>query len=295
MQEGSGPRPFDVSTSYLIELNARAWLDWLRLPVDGPVHTIESDVGTVLAEVDKVVRVDAPSPWLAHIELQARRDPRLPSRLLQYYALLHYRHELSVESIVVLLRPPADGPEMSGVYAQHGRSGNLTVSFRFRVVRLWEQPVEELLNGGLSVLPLAPLASVEPADVPRIMQRINERFDREADPSRVGELRAATQFMLGLRYDEDQIREWLQRMSWIRESSLYRVAVQEGREEGREEGRLAEARRLVLEFGAERLGRPAPEVVSTIERLDDLERLERMIRDSFSASSWEELLAARGR
>src|SRR5262245_5791362 len=75
VQEGAGPRPFDVSLSYLIELDARGWLDWLRLPVDGPIESIESDVGTVLAEVDKVLRIDGPEPWLAHIEVQASHDP----------------------------------------------------------------------------------------------------------------------------------------------------------------------------------------------------------------------------
>ena len=49
VQEGSGPRPYDVSVSYLIELDPEGWLDWLGLPADGPVESIESDVGTVLA------------------------------------------------------------------------------------------------------------------------------------------------------------------------------------------------------------------------------------------------------
>src|SRR5687768_10762883 len=109
MQEGAGPRPFDVSVSYLIELDARGWLDWLKLPVNGPIESIESDVGTVLAEVDKVLLIGGLAPWLAHIEAQANRDPRLPSRLLQYHALLHHRHDLPVETTVVLLRPEADG------------------------------------------------------------------------------------------------------------------------------------------------------------------------------------------
>lgn len=68
VQQGPGRRPFDISGSFLIELDPPAWLDWLGLPIDGPVQSIESHVGTVLAEVDKVLRIDAPAPWLAHIE-----------------------------------------------------------------------------------------------------------------------------------------------------------------------------------------------------------------------------------
>lgn len=107
---------------------------------------------------------------------------------------------------------------------------------------------------------------------------------------------AATRFLLGLRYDEEQILQWIaQDMSWIRESSLYQIAVAEGREEGRDEGRelgqLEEARRLVLELGAERLGPPEQEAVHAIGRLDDHEELKRLVRNSFTASSWQELLA----
>ena len=114
VQEGAGPRPYDVSVSYLIELDPHGWLDWIGLPADGPVESIESDVGTVLAEVDKVLRIDGPSPWLAHIELQANHDPLLPSRLLQYHALLYHRHQVQIDTTVVLLRPEADGPVLMG-------------------------------------------------------------------------------------------------------------------------------------------------------------------------------------
>jgi hypothetical protein len=65
MQEGAGPRPFDVTTRRLIEADPEGWLAWIGLPADGPVQAIESDVSTVLAEVDKVLRVDGPRPTLA--------------------------------------------------------------------------------------------------------------------------------------------------------------------------------------------------------------------------------------
>src|SRR6185369_16837808 len=106
------------------------------------------------------------------------------------------------------------------------------------------------------------------------------------------ELRAVSRFMLGLRYDEQQILQWIaQDMSWIRESSLYQIAVAEGGEEGREIGHLEEARRLVLELGAERLGPPDKAVRTTIQGQGDHEELKRLLRNSFTVSSWQELLA----
>jgi hypothetical protein len=207
VQQGPGPRPYDVSGGFLIELDPHGWLDWLGLPIDGPVQSIESDVGTVLAEVDKVVRVDAPSPWLAHIELQATHDPELPFRLFQYHALLLHRHKIPVETVVVLLRPSADDRRLTGRFEQRGVIRDVTMALSYSVVRLWEIPFEDLLNGGIALAPLAPLGKVEPVEVPSVMRRMNERYEREAPESVVDELRAASQFLLGLRYDERQIDE----------------------------------------------------------------------------------------
>ena len=283
MQQGPGPRPYDVSPRSLIEGDPLAWLAWVGLPVNGPVHAIDSDVSTVLAEVDKVLRVDAASPWLAHFELQASRDRQLPFRLLQYHALLLRRHELPVESTVVLLRPEADGPELSGRLEQRGATGDVTVAFAFRVVRLWERPVEELLDGGLGVLPLAPLAAVEPAQLPAIIRRLDERFRREASPSSAAELRAATQLLLSLRYDEAEIQGMVRAMTWWRESPVFQATLRERR--------AAEARRVVLDLGTEKFGPPDAAVARTVESLDDLDTLERLIRRILTASSWQELVA----
>ena len=289
VQQGPGPRPYDVSPRYLIEGDPRAWLTWVGLPVNGPVQTIDSEVSTVLADVDKVLRVEAPTPWLAHFEFQASRDLHLPFRLLQYHALLLRRHELPVESTVVLLRPAADGPEMSGIFVRRGATDNLTIRFAFWVIRLWERPVDELLEGGLGIAPLAPLAAVEPAEIPAIIQRLTERFSREADPAGMADLWAATQLLLGLRYDDDQIRGWVRTMSWMRESSMYEAIV--GRREREvQEGRLSEARRLVLAVGTDKLGAPDAATVNALDAIDDVERLERMIRRILWASSWREYL-----
>ena len=83
----------------------------------------------------------------------------------------------------------------------------------------------------------------------------------------------------------------MQEMSWVRESSLWQIAVDEGRDEGREEGRLSEARRLVISLASERLGLPDLSTRSQVEVIDDLDRLERMVRRTFTAGSWQELVA----
>src|SRR5438128_1359522 len=107
------PQPFDATTKDLVETHPEDWLAYLNLP-NAPVEVVDADVSTVSAAADKVLRVLEPDPWLMHLELQASRDLKLPDRKLQYNVLLDRRHELPVESIVVLLRPEADGPELTG-------------------------------------------------------------------------------------------------------------------------------------------------------------------------------------
>ena len=83
MREGPGPRPFDAAHKRLIADDPEGWLSWVGLTVDGPVRLLESDLATVIADVDKVFHVESESPWTAHLEVQASHDPRLPPRLHQ--------------------------------------------------------------------------------------------------------------------------------------------------------------------------------------------------------------------
>jgi hypothetical protein len=70
---------------------------------------MNSDLSTVTAEADKVIRVEGQEPWLVHIELQAGHDQTLPRRLLRYNAMLNVRHDLPVHTVAMCsTRPPMD-------------------------------------------------------------------------------------------------------------------------------------------------------------------------------------------
>lgn len=292
MQSGPGPRPFDTATRRLIDGDPEGWLAWIGLPADGPVTPIDSDVGTVLAEVDKVLRVEGPEPWIAHLELQSGYDPELPMRMLQYNALLLNRHKVTVESTVILLRPRADGPEMNGYFERRSRRGSRTVAFDYEVVRLWQQPVEELLSGSLSVVPLSPIAAVERRQLPDVVRRVDERIRREATPGETETLRTATLFLLGLRYDDRTVREVIPNMSWLQDSSIYQAAVAEGEARGETRGRAVEVRRLIVSLGTKTLGAPSPSIVRRLDALDDLAQLELLHDRILTAESWADLLAS---
>jgi predicted transposase YdaD len=276
------PQPFDASTKYLIETQPADWLEYLGLP-RAAVDVIPADLSTVTASADKVLRVRARKPWLAHVELQASRDRELPERHLEYNVLLKRRHHLPVRSIVVLLRPKADGPELTGLLEHELPEEDWYLRFRYRVVRVWEKPVESVLAGGLATLPLAPLSDVTEAVLPGVIRRMEERVRQEASPEDAGRLWTATYVLMGLRYRNAVVARLLEGVRNMKESVTYQAILREGREE--------EARAILLRQGTKRFGPPSEMERTALEGISAIERLEGLSERLLDVESWEELLA----
>src|SRR2546426_868865 len=137
-------KPFDVATKHLVAVQPQAWLDYVGLHGTG-VELVDADLSTVTSEADRVIHVRQPE-YLAHIELQASYDAEMGERLLRYNALLYYRFRLPVQSVVVLLWRQADGPAMSGIAGHTVPDSDGRLELRYRVIRVWEKPVAELLE-----------------------------------------------------------------------------------------------------------------------------------------------------
>ncbi len=204
------------------------------------MRLIDSNLSTIAAEVDRVIRLEDPIPWLWNLEFQAGRDLGLATRLHFYSTLLHHHHKLPVRTSLILLREAADGPELTGIHEMRYPGGEVYDWFRYDVVKLWEQPVEPILAAGLTVLPLAPVAQVERDEVPNVLAAIAERFERETTRDRAETLWNATGFLMGLRYPKDEIDSFLRGVPtmlfggrWIEDSSVYQDAIQKGEARGR--------------------------------------------------------------
>src|SRR5438132_8203951 len=167
---------YDAAVKHLLEAYPDDWMRFVGLPGGPRVEAVDSDLSTITTEADKVFRVRDRGSWLLHLELQAGRDQQLPRRVLRYNILLEARHDSPVQSVVVLLRPQADGRELSGVIQHELPNGRRYLEFRYDVVRTWQQPVEQVLTGGLGTLPLAPLTNVARSSLPEVVRRMDERL-----------------------------------------------------------------------------------------------------------------------
>jgi predicted transposase YdaD len=284
------PLPFDATLKQLVQAHPRDWLDALGVPAADPVEVLTPDLSTVTRFADTVVRVG--DRGLIHIDFQSGPDAALPRRLLLYNALLHEAYGVPVHTAVVLLRPGTGHAKVRGTvgYQVVPRQGRM--AFRFQVIRLWLRPAEDLLAGGLGVLPLAPLGRLPvgarpPSGLAGVVERLVERVTQEAAPDVAPDLVNAAYILTGLRVPKLVGANLFRRVRAMRESSTYQAIL----DEGREEGALREARKLLLRMGRRKFGAPEPATEAAVQAITDLDRLERMSDRMFDATSWPELLA----
>jgi hypothetical protein len=287
-------KPYEVTSKDLLQRDPASWLAYFHLNAGGPIQVIDADVSTVPAQADQVYRIGGRRSHLIHIEMQSRRDSRLARRLWRYNALLDLKYDLRVRSVALLLRPEADSKKLTGVLDLRLPDDDRVVTFYYRVIRAWEQPIEPILLGPLATLPMAPLADVPLQDVPRILEQIDTRLAAEAPPPEAAKMKASTLTLAGMRLDfnvVEVLRGRLRTMNILKDSSFYQVLLKEGREIGQREGEIKGARKLLIRQGRIRFGRLPRATRAAIEAIDDLDRLERVGKRVITATSWEDLLA----
>jgi predicted transposase YdaD len=286
------PGPFDTTTRYLVQAYPDDWIAFLGFPSAGSAEVIDANLSTVSAEVDKVVRVGGTTPWLVHLEFQSSYDATIGERLVRYNTMLHLEHRLPVASILVLLRPAANGPAIRGTYQVALPGGQPYLTFAYGVRRIWRERSAELLTGPLGTLPLAPLGTIRQPALPGLLRTMDQRFEREATTAEAGRLRVVTYTLLGLRYPTAVVDQLMPGLQNMRESSTYQAILDEGRVEGRAEGRADEARTLLLYLGTRRFGPPDASTRDALNVVRDPDLLDGWCRRVLDVTSWAELLAS---
>ncbi|HZV06485.1 MAG TPA: hypothetical protein VE999_15500 [Gemmataceae bacterium] len=279
---------YDPTLKTLVEVSPADWLSLLGLPRKR-VTVEDTDLATVVSgAVDKVLRVRARLEYLLHLDFQSGHDSAiLPRRLRLYNGVLDYRHDRLVLSVAVLLRPEADSPQLTGLF-ERGFPGQESLTLlRYRVLRVWQLPVDQLLSGGLGTLPLAPISDVGVSQLPDVIHRMKERLSRERRRQHVENLWAATYLLLGLRYSDAFADMLFREVLGMEESTTYQAILRKGR--------LAEARRFLFLIGEDKLGPPSEAARAAVNAVEDAEQLEELGKRVSRVDSWEELLATSSR
>jgi hypothetical protein len=295
-------KPFDPTLKSLVEVGPGDWTVFAGQPA-APTRIIDADIATVSGAADKVLRVDAVPPYLLHLEFVAGHDAAdLPTALNRRNILLDDRHGLLVRTVVVLLRPSANSPALTGLRRRGFPTEVPYNVFGYQVIRVWEVPPDQLLAGGLGTLPLAPISAVTEGELPGIIKKMENRLRRREARRLAGQLWAATYILIGLRHSASVAQALLQGVLSMKESSTYQAILQEGLQEGLQkglqkglqqglaEGAVQEARRLLLRLGTKLLGRPSARAQSALAKIEDLGKLEALIERLGMVESWPALL-----
>ena len=289
-------KKFDVTLKSLLEDSPEDW-PILAGVAAAEVTVIDADVATLSGAADKVLRLSGPPPWIMHFEFQAGPDASLPRRMNVYNAALEDRHDLPVGSVVVLLRPQANLSTITGLYQRRTPQASEPYRlFRYQVIRVWELPVQSLLQGGLGRLALAPVSAVRESELPGVLREMKQRVARVRDRGRLGRWWTAVYVLMGLRYQDALVERLLQGVLDMEESTTYQAIIRKGVAKGRTEGALEEVRKLLLRLGQTQFHTEAPaDVQARVEAMQDLDQLEQLLLRVTQVSSWDELLPASGR
>jgi hypothetical protein len=273
-------KPYDAVPKELVEVSPESWPTLLGLP-SGPTSVINADVSTVTVGADKVLRISGRSPWVLLLEFQSGPDQSLPRRTHAYNAVLENRHRLPVVSALVLLSPKANLRSLTGVY-ERSVGGETYLTFRYRVLRVWETPAQLFLEGGPGLLPLAPVSAVSDEEVPGVLRQVKERLRGHVRGGLAAQLWSASLILLGLRFPETLIGPLLEESMNLEDSSTYRLL--------RARFKAEEARSILLRLARRRLGTPPEGAEEAVNAVSDLKRLEELAEEVFDMNDWSDLL-----
>jgi predicted transposase/invertase (TIGR01784 family) len=271
--------PYDNICKYLSEKYPKQFAAWLLGQPAAPVEVLKTELSIEPIRADFVTFLRTQERIL-HLEFQVEvaSTPPLPLRMLDYWVRLYRRYQLPITQVIVLLRATSTPvPEIFQVEStQHS----------YQILRMWEQDPAPLLQN-TALLPLAPLCAAE--DSTQLLNRIAEQVSKIETPAQRQEISTCTQFLAGLRFNKDLIRQ-LFREGIMRESVIYQEILQEGREEGREEGKQAEAIALILRQLPRRIGTVEPELQERIQELS-IAQLEDLAEALLDFSCADDLVA----
>lgn len=232
---------------------------------------------------------------ILHTEFQTIGDETMPFRMADYYLRLQRKFpETDIQQVVIYLK------RTSSDLVRQTRYVTPVMNHQFRVIRLWEQPVEIFLSRQ-GLLPLAILS--QEADKATVLAQVVGELEQITNLTERRNLSAATSILAGLELEEQTIRQ-LMRSPAMRESTMYQAILREGRAEGLEQGlergleqgliqgRTDGERAIVIKVLTRKLGNISPEVIAKVNvlGLEQLEVLAEALLDFTSVGDLESWL-----
>ena len=296
------PHSLDATLKNMLAPDPAEYVPAFALPRIEPAVALNVDLSTISAATDVAIGFGDPMQEIADLNFQSGPDAHIEARLLLYSVALHFRYHVPVRTLLILLRPKADSKDIDGKLAYF--AGQCGVQFSYEVIRMWQQPVEAFLRGGVHLLPLATLCQLPPdrpiADALRdVVMEIDRRLAHECEHGQAVRLMTAAFILAGLRMAKEAIAPIFSGVRVMHESTAFDYYVEEGLkkgleqglEQGREQGFVRGQQRQLLAVGRKLIAVPDEAIIAAVHAIKDPDRLERLALAVLTATSWQELLA----
>ncbi len=273
----------DNISKFLIEQYFRDFATWLiGEPISlTTINPTELNVESIRADSVMFLRSSA---IILHTEFQTAPDKNIPFRMADYYLRLQRKFPgRDIYQVVIYLKSTDSN------LVRQTRYQTPVMNHQFRVIRLWEEPVEVFLSTP-GLLPYAVLSRA--TDKEEVLSQVVAALELVTDAREQSNLTAATSILAGLELNEEAIRR-LMRSPIMRESTMYQSILREGRAEGEAIGLergLQQERRLILKMLARKLGSLNPELEARVNNLS-IDRLESLGEDLLDFTGTEDLEA----
>lgn len=233
-------------------------------------------------------------------------DVALPARMMRYRsdiweATLNNRNGTPhIIQAVFFFYPEHDNKN----HRLTDRWGELkTLEFTYRVVRVWEQPRQSVIEQRLvGLYPLLPLMKGEAGEDPKqVLQQSIEAVKEVEDKSLQQDLLAVMGILAGGRYAAELVYSMIRR-EMILESPIYQEWVKEeraeaearGRAEGKVEGKVEKAQDAICKYLKRRFGPASEELQRVVRGVTSLDVLDGVMEELFAADTLEEARAIIG-
>jgi len=273
-------KKYDSVLKFLLQYFADDYLKHLLgLNISKKPEFLDNELKFSTKFADAVIKLDN----LIHIEFQTRYNKTLPRRMLEYAVRLESRYKLPVSSYLIILAKPAKKyfpiPEQ---YEWKNEKGVLILSFRYKVINIWDLQREEWenYNGLIPLLPLMKGTETIEEYMPKYrkkIQNLNATKEEKADIATC--LALINSVYLNI---EELKKIWRDIMI---ASPLYKEILKEGKEEGKSEG-LQESILTMLEL---EFGKVPKNIKTKLQQIKSIDKLRAILKNFKSISSLKEL------
>jgi predicted transposase YdaD len=186
---------------------------------------------------------------LVLVEVATYPEKRVVQQMTSGLALVRQARGVLPAGLVLVLRERGRY-QVPQQHTERSAAGWSEATYRWRVVELWKQSAEKLLEAPeVGVVPLVPLADFEGAPE-SLLRRCRERLDREGGAQRAN-LLAVTQVLARLRFPQEELLNILGGSRVMQESPLIRDLIEETSRETKREDILVVLRARFKEVGEE--------------------------------------------